>query len=243
MSDVVENRAADNAPLHVPLWARRALDAVREDVAREMIAEATICSLPKGAHLRTTGEPGTAAFFIESGTVRVHVTGCEAWAGVALLGPGDLVGELAATYSAGRPVTVTCLEQVELACVPRTAFDAVQRLDPHFGANLQRMRRLAREATRSTFAVLRWLEVDRRVARELLALADSYGLRETDGSVRIPLRLTQQDLAILACASRERTNKALSGFRRRGWVHVDPGYRLTLARPDLLRKRLFTPAQ
>ena len=121
-------------------------------------------------------------------------------------------------------------------------FDAANRLDVTFGVNLARMRSAALAATQWSFAALRWLEVDRRVARELLALAECYGVRQDDGSVRIPLRLTQQDLATLACASRERTNRALSAFRCRGWLHVDRGRHMTLSRPDLLRKRLHSPA-
>ena len=237
---VVKGAGGERAePMPLPRWARRVLEGTREATARELIGGAASCTLPKGARLCHDTDPGAAVFFVESGTARLCVHGPDRWSGIALLGPGDPVGELVHAYGAGRPASVTCLETVNLACVARSSFDAAARIDPRFAANVARLRNAAVKATQASFASLRWLEVDRRVARGLLALAECYGVREPDGRVRIPLRLTQGDLAVLACASRERTNRALNAFRQRGWLVMDRGHRVTLARPDLLRKRLY----
>jgi CRP/FNR family cyclic AMP-dependent transcriptional regulator len=72
------------------------------------------------------------------------------------------------------------------------------------------------------------LDVHGRVARQLLALADELGEEVTDGGVRIPLRITQSDLAALVGATRVRVNEVLVGFTRRRHVAVDLHHRITI---------------
>jgi CRP-like cAMP-binding protein len=62
------------------------------------------------------------------------------------------------------------------------------------------------------------LDVRGRIVRHLLLLAREYGQpmqQGTKGCVRIPLRLTQGDLASLVGASRNAVNHALGELRRR----------------------------
>ena len=54
-----------------------------------------------------------------------------------------------------------------------------------------------------------------RLARQLLLLAESYGVAEGE-EIRIGLALAQEDLAQLLGASRQRVNQELKGFEREG---------------------------
>jgi CRP/FNR family cyclic AMP-dependent transcriptional regulator len=52
--------------------------------------------------------------------------------------------------------------------------------------------------------------------------------------VRIPLRITQSDLAALVGATRVRVNEVLVGFTRRRNIAVDRQHRITIRnRPEL----------
>jgi CRP-like cAMP-binding protein len=79
------------------------------------------------------------------------------------------------------------------------------------------------------------LDVAGRVAHELLAFAEGYGVSGADG-VLIPLRLTQSDLAALVGASRERVNQALGEMRKRDLVSTDGRYRITVRDPAALAR-------
>jgi CRP/FNR family transcriptional regulator len=61
-------------------------------------------------------------------------------------------------------------------------------------------------------------EIAVRVARALVSQAHRFG-RQTSAGVRLVLDLSQTELATHVGASRERVNRALSGFVRRGWLH------------------------
>ncbi len=75
-----------------------------------------------------------------------------------------------------------------------------------------------------------------RRASQLLALAREYGETTPEGT-RIPMRLTQTDLAGLAGASRVRVNQALGYFRKRGSISLDRDHRITVHDEEALARR------
>ena len=72
-----------------------------------------------------------------------------------------------------------------------------------------------------------------RLARQILLLARSYGVRRGE-EIRIALALAQEDLAQLLGASRQRVNQELKGFERDGAVRVEPTRLVVLSREKLL---------
>jgi CRP/FNR family cyclic AMP-dependent transcriptional regulator len=96
---------------------------------------------------------------------------------------------------------------------------------PEFAQNLVKLLagrlRMANEQIQS----LSSLDVAGRLARQILAFAERYG-RPDEGGTRIPLRLTQSDLAELVGASRERVNQVMVEFRQKGYLSVDSTHRI-----------------
>jgi len=68
-------------------------------------------AFPGGAGVITAEEPGAGAYVVLFGSVKVHVLrpdGAEVI--LAVLGPGELVGEMSLADSLGRPADVVALE-------------------------------------------------------------------------------------------------------------------------------------
>ena len=111
----------------------------------------------------------------------------------------------------------------------RAAFQECLQI-PEFSNNLVRLLcarlRLANEQIQS----LSSLDVAGRVARQLLAFAERYGLPE-EGGTRISLRLTQSDLAQLVGASRERVNQIMVDLRQKGLIALEPGQQVVVRDP------------
>jgi len=61
-----------------------------------------------------------------------------------------------------------------------------------------------------------------RLAKQLVRLAQSFGV-PADDAVRIALPVTQEEVAQLVGASRQRVNRELQEFRRLGWVRLEAG--------------------
>ena len=66
------------------------------------------------------------------------------------------------------------------------------------------------------FGVLALRSLESRLARVLLALAESTGEKDTDGSVTVRTSLSQRELGEITGATRESVNKTLRHWREHG---------------------------
>ncbi len=195
-------------------------------------------TLPAEANVITAEEPGGGACVILSGTAKVYVThpdGTEII--LAVLGPGEVVGEMSVADSLGRSASVLTLEDSTLLWMDRRTLLTSMEQMPAIARNLlgilSRRLRLADTHTRSLAA----LDVHGRVAAQILAFAREYGEELPDGATLIPLRLTQTDLAGLWGASRVRVNQALGYFRKRGSISLDKDHRIIVHDEESLDRR------
>lgn len=171
-----------------------------------------------GHVLFVEGEPAGGVVLIRSGLVKVARTttaGREVL--LALRGGGDLVGEQSALDDGPRSATAVCASPAEVVVVPAAAFRAALLERPalvlQIAAELSRRLRDA-DGKRSEHGSA---DVPARLAARLVELADRFGEAEPDG-VRIPVPLSQEELAGWTGASREAVAAALRSLRNRGWV-------------------------
>jgi CRP/FNR family transcriptional regulator, cyclic AMP receptor protein len=176
----------------------------------------------KGAILFGEGDRSDWVAYILKGSVKASTFGDDGKETVHnVLGPGELLGDLAGIDGEPRSATVTALEAVEAAVVPAEEFASF--LEHHPGAALELLRSVARRLRSSDRrrAEFGGMDVVSRLARLLLELADRYGQPSPDGTgTRIALSLTQEELAGWAGASREAVVKALRVLREGGWVET-----------------------
>src|SRR4051794_35928401 len=138
---------------------------------------------------------------------------------VAVIGPGELLGELSAIDGEPRSATATALEPLEVHVLTSDEFVALLEQDPSATLGILRSvigRLRDSDKRRMEFGAL---DTVGRVARLLVELAGRYG-EETDGAISIRLPLSQEELAGWAGASREAVVKALRQLRTRGWIET-----------------------
>jgi CRP/FNR family transcriptional regulator, cyclic AMP receptor protein len=184
---------------------------------------------PTGAMILTADQPGEIAYIVLEGTLKVstiEANGRELT--LALLGPGEIVGELALADRAVRSADVTALEPSVLVWIDRGTFERLRREIPGITENLLRLLARRLRLANAQLQAMATLDVHGRVARQLLSLADVLGEEGADGGMRIPLRVTQSDLAALVGATRVRVNEVLVGFTRRRQIAVDRQHRITI---------------
>jgi CRP/FNR family cyclic AMP-dependent transcriptional regulator len=193
-------------------------------------------TVPSGTNMITAEQPGEVVYVILEGTVKIlieQVDGREVI--LAFLGAGDTVGEMSLVDSSGRSANVMTMEKCTLLWMDRATFQDLLRNVPEFAQNLVKLLagrlRMANEQIQS----LSSLDVAGRLARQILAFAERYGRPENEG-VRIPLRLTQSDLAELVGASRERVNQVMVEFRQKGYLAVDSTHRVLVFKSQELAR-------
>lgn len=172
---------------------------------------------------------GEAAYIIRDGFVRVETTNADgARTLLTLLGPGEIFGEQSLVDLLGRSASVVAHSDAEVYGIDRSTFWDLLREMPDLTFNLvgllSRRLRLANGQVQALAA----LDVEARVARQLLVLATEYGLANPGGGLTLPFRLTQEELADLVGASRVRVNQVLATFRRDGLITFEPGQPITI---------------
>ncbi len=196
---------------------------------------------PAGQYIMSAEQPGEVVYVIQEGTLKVLLVqedGSEVI--LAFLGSGDTVGEMSLLDSAGRSASVVTLEPTTVLWMDRRALMECMRDMVMLNFNLSRLLARRLRLANARIRVAASLDVAGRLAFQLLAFAEQYGEEVEDG-VRIPLRITQGDLAHLVGASRESVNKAIQPLKGRGGkpgiISIDERYRITIHDRDALQKR------
>jgi CRP/FNR family cyclic AMP-dependent transcriptional regulator len=153
---------------------------------------------------------------------------------VAVRGPGDLLGELAALVDAPRSATVASIEPVDALIVAGSAFAAFLDRNPRVALVILRLvaeRLLYADLQQAQFATH---DVVGRVAHRLVELTDRFGVESAEGIV-LDVPLSQEELAGWTGASREAVNKALQVLRSLHMIQTGRR-RLTVLDADGLRR-------
>jgi CRP/FNR family transcriptional regulator, cyclic AMP receptor protein len=195
----------------IPLFA----EFPPETLAR-VAAAATERQVDRNDVLFSEGDDSDELFVTTDGRIamaNVAVDGRESV--VALMEAGDLFGEMPLFDGGGRSATARALEPSTVVAIPYHAVRSVFEEDPTLlwpvVALLARRIRVTDEA----LADAMFLDVTGRTAKRLLDLAGD--------SDEFELPVTQEELAGMVGASRERVNKAISSFLRLGWLEQQDG--------------------
>ena len=175
----------------------------------------------KGEVIFVEGEPGDRLYVINEGKITLgHKAGDGRETLLAVLGPGEMFGELSLFDPGQRTATATALTDATVLGLSREAFRPWLIGRPEVAEKLlqalaQRLRR-----TEDAMADLVFSDVPGRVAKALLELADKFGVFR-EGEMYVEHDMTQEELAQLVGASRETVNKALAEFVNRAWLRVE----------------------
>ncbi len=186
-------------------------------------------AFPAGVDVIIAGAAGEALYVILTGTVKVYVSqpdGTDVI--VAILGPGDTVGEQAIVDQVGRSASVITLEDTTVLWMSQSDFQEALNTMPVLARNLLKILSARLRMTTGHMQAMASLDVNHRLVRQIMAFASRYGRENSDGTITIPIRLTQNDLSELVGASRKRVNQAMVTLKREGWIAVDAGYHITI---------------
>jgi CRP/FNR family cyclic AMP-dependent transcriptional regulator len=190
---------------------------------------------PASSNVMTIEQPGEAVYVILHGTVKIHIEQGERDVILSVLGSGDLIGEMSLIDSVGRSANVVTLEDTLMLWMDRTTFNYMLDNFPPVARNLVRILSARVRLSDQVIQSLATLDVNGRVARQLLAFAARYGYEE-NGVVQIRLSLTQGDIADLVGASRKRVNQTMVFFKEQGLVSTDADGRMVILNKEALAK-------
>ncbi len=174
--------------------------------------------LRRGEVLFHEGDSGDKLYIVADGKVKLGRTSADGRENLlAILGPGQMFGELSLFDPGPRSATVTAVTDTSFFSLSHD--DLLKWLDGRPIVARGLLSQLAARLRKSNDVVadLVFSDVPGRVAKALLDLSTRFG-EQVDEGIRVAHDLTQEELAQLVGASRETVNKALADFQQRGWI-------------------------
>ena len=188
------------------------------DVAKKIV------EYPRAAVIFAQGDPCESVMYIQKGAVRLSVlshSGKEAI--VAVLGPGDFLGEGALAGQRVRMGTATAAAVSTVLIVPKLQMIRLLHEEPGFSDRfveymLSRNIRIEEDLVDQLFN-----SSEKRLARTLLLLA-RYG--KEDAPQRVLPKLSQEMLAEMIGTTRSRVNFFMNKFRKLGFIEYNGGLKI-----------------
>jgi CRP/FNR family cyclic AMP-dependent transcriptional regulator len=221
----------DDVVLSAPLFAN-----MDSEQTRALQASMTRIEMGRGEVLFHEGEPGDRLYVIAQVKIKLGRRSSDGRENLlAVLGPGEMFGELSLFDPGPRTATASVVADARLLELGHQDLIDWLQSSPTVAKHL--LEALARRLRRTNEALadLVFSDVPGRVAKALLDLSTRFGEQVDDG-LRVAHDLTQEELAQLVGASRETVNKALADFAARGWVRRE-GRAVVLLDIDRLERR------
>ena len=188
-----------------------------------LISYARVERYSAGREIFAKGSPGQCLMAVLRGSVKISslsVGGKEIV--FTNFNAGDIFGEIAVLDGEERSADATAMTDCELLVLNRRDFLPV--LEDHADLCMILLRILCRRLRQTTEQVedVMFLHLESRVAKALLQLVESVGLRALH-SPTVELHVSQRELGNMAGGSRESVNKIFQNWHRRGLIDLSKG--------------------
>ena len=182
-------------------------DALLEPI----VAQSEGVDLQRGDVLFESGDDSNHLYIVTHGRIAIgnrSFDGREAL--VALMESGDLFGEMPLFSNDGRSAEARALEESSVVVIPYQPIKDLYDNNPSLLWRVVEMLVGRLKSTDIALADTMFLDVTGRTAKRLLEMAGD--------SDEFHLPITQEELAGMIGASRERVNKSISSFIKLGWL-------------------------
>ncbi len=206
----------DDVIRKAPLFS--ALDDEASEALKRSMAEV---NLGRGQVLFREGDAGDKLYVVAEGKVKLGRTSTDGRENLlAILGPGEMFGELSLFDPGPRTATATAVTDTQIFALGHADLTTWVSGRPEVALSLLKQISSRLRRTNEVIGDLVFSDVPGRVAKALLDLSSRFGVESEDG-VHVGHDLTQEELAQLVGASRETVNKALADFAGRGWIRLE----------------------
>ena len=176
-----------------------------------IVAQSKTLDLQRGDVLFQSGDDSSDLYIVTRGRIAIgnrSFDGRESL--VALMESGDLFGEMPLFSNDGRSAGARALEESAVVVIPYQPVKDLYDENPSLLWRVVEMLVSRLKSTDIALADTMFLDVTGRTAKRLLEMAG-----ESD---EFQLPITQEELAGMIGASRERVNKSISSFIKLGWL-------------------------
>lgn len=181
-----------------------------------LAAQMRITPFKSGKPLFQKDDPSNGCYAVIEGAFKVVIISSEGEETLlAILGAGDIVGEMGLLDGEPRSASVLALRESKAAHLATRDFERVANDNPSIYRHMMRILSQRLRASNESFAARQMLPLNGRLARVLLRMSEEFGQALDDGRILIRQKITQADLARMTGSARENVNRQISEWRRK----------------------------
>ena len=201
------------------------LRGLPDPLSARLFSAATRHHLKAGEPLFVAGDAGDGCYLLERGLLKVVATSARGDERIlAILGPGEIAGELAIIEGRSRSASVFAIRDCELSFISRKDFEKYTRQHPEIYSYLLTVLASRLRETNEALAAISFLSVKARLARALLNLAEFLGEHRGSGRILIHHKIKRNDLAAMAGVAAENVSRVMKDWMQRHVVTRSSGY-------------------
>ncbi|MGE5403727.1 MAG: Crp/Fnr family transcriptional regulator [Candidatus Saccharibacteria bacterium] len=176
---------------------------------------------PKGTTIFVEGQDTDGIYIVTSGLIKiVKLSRDGREKTLAILGEGEILGEMALFEQNSRSAAAETLDQTTVAVISKVDFEMLIDQIPHLGRKvISILGDRLREADQQIKDLL-FLNARSRVICNLVQLAEKHAKLEK-GRMKVPLKLTHAELANLIGVSRETATKVITDLQDSGLITIE----------------------
>ncbi len=163
-------------------------------------------------------QPSDKIFFLKEGKIKLSRIGSDGRElTLAIIGPGEVFGELAAFGESQREDMAVALEPSLICAMDIGDFNKLIMKNPNFILRITKRIGFRRKRVEQFLESLVFKDAPQRVAIFLLSYQEEFGRDRVVGRYIKPF-LSNEEVGYLTATSRQTVNKVLNDFRREGII-------------------------
>lgn len=180
-------------------------------------------NFPAGSVIYHEGDAAEQLYYIHSGRVKETKMSDEGRDYVfSVYHAGDFFGQFDPFKETGQQFSARAVEDSEVGVIPKHELEILLWRDGNLAVEFMQWMGYMQRLSRTKFRDLMMYGKLGALCSTLIRLANSYGIRQ-DETIRIPLRLTNTELAEYIGCTRESVNRMLGELKRAGAVTTRSG--------------------
>jgi CRP-like cAMP-binding protein len=174
----------------------------------------------KSRHLFFANDPGNSVFYLSRGLVKIYNLSENGEATIHwFCVPSEVFGMGGISGSADQMVFAQAVENSLVFMIPRHKFEDLLHAYPRLGLNVIKLMGARLRLACDAVADLSSQTADRRLARQLMRLAENCG-QIKHGAIELRAHITHQEFANMIGSCRQTVTVALQDFRDRGLIDM-----------------------
>lgn len=163
-------------------------------------------------------EPSDKIYFLKEGEIKLSRYGQDGREIIAaLLGPGEIFGELAISGQQRRDEAAEATRESVICVIPASELELMMQKNPRLNLGITKLIGLRLQRVKNSLASLIFKSSEQRICSFIHDSALEHG-RTTAQGIEVPLRLTHDDIAKLTATARPTVSGVFSELEKNGVI-------------------------